>query len=219
MTIAPSLPDPKADMRARRCIVSGNVLPEGDLVRFVIGPGDEIVPDVAAKLPGRGIWVSSSRDTLERALAKGHFSRAARTPVSVSANLPTQVEALLVARMSGDLGLARRAGEIVLGFEAVGKALAGPRPPAVLVEASDGASDGRRKLSALVREKTPAIIDCLTVAELSLALGRGNVVHAALKSGRLSERLLQDAGRLCGFRPAPGRALARSAAESARNTG
>jgi uncharacterized protein len=82
--------------------------------------------------------------------------------------------------------------------------LAGANPPAVLVEASDGADDGRRKLLAVAKGATPMIIDCLTRAELSLALGRENVVHAALKSGRLSERLAADAGRLSGFRCKPG---------------
>jgi hypothetical protein len=193
-------------MRERRCIVTREALPEGRLVRFVLDPQGQLVPDIAATLPGRGMWVMAERGILERAVAKGHFSRAAGVPVAVVDNLPARVERLLVARMAGDLGLARRAGQLVLGFDAVARALTGSNPAMVHIEASDGASDGRRKLVALAKDSVPAIIDCLTGMELSLALGRENVVHGALKSGRLSERLLADASRLCGFRPASGRA-------------
>jgi predicted RNA-binding protein YlxR (DUF448 family) len=193
-----------ADVRERSCIVTRAVLPEAKLVRFVVDPQGQIVPDVAAKLPGRGLWVAADRETLERAVSKGHFSRAAKAPVAVTFDIISRVEKQLVARMCGDLGLARRAGQLVLGFDNVVRALAGANPPAVLVEASDGADDGRRKLLAVAKGATPMIIDCLTRADLSLALGRENVVHAALKSGRLSERLAADAGRLSGFRCKPG---------------
>lgn len=204
MTFSPPLPDLESapGVRERRCVVTGEVLAETRLVRFVVGPESSIVPDVAAKLPGRGIWVSAHRETLERAVAKGHFARAAKTSLAVPADLPARVEALLVARMSGDLGMARRAGEIVFGFDAVAKAFDSARPPAVLIEASDGGEDGRRKLRAAARTAAPFVLDCLTADELGLALGRLNMVHAALKSGRLSERLTADARRLHGFRPA-----------------
>jgi len=196
--------DEAAFLRQRRCIVMGDVLPEPELVRFVVGPDNQIVPDLAAKLPGRGFWVSAQREILARAVAKNQFSRAAKASVVATADLPDRVEALLVARMSGDLGLARRSGQIVMGFDNVVRALDGKSPPVALVEASDAAADGRRKLLAIsfARGLTLVIIDCLTNSELSLALGRENVVHAALKSGRLSERLIVEAGRLRGFRPA-----------------
>lgn len=187
-------------VRERTCIVTRAVLPENRLVRFVVDPQGSVVPDVAAKLPGRGMWVSASRDTLEQAVAKGHFSRAAKAPVAVTFDIVNRVETLLVERMCGDLGLARRAGQLVVGFDNVARALAGAHRPAVLVEASDGADDGRRKLLAMGKAGALAVIDCLSCAEMSLALGRENVVHAALKSGRLSERLAVDAGRLGGFR-------------------
>jgi len=193
-----------ADVRERRCIVTHAVLSEEKLLRFVLDSQGHVVPDVAAKLPGRGMWVSADRDTLERAIAKGHFSRAAKAPVIVTFDIIDRVEKLLVARMCGDLGLARRSGQLLLGFDNVARALAGARPPAVLVEASDAANDGRRKLLAIPKGAPPVVIDRLTRAELSLALGRENVVHAALKSGRLSQRLAADAGRLSGFRRKPG---------------
>jgi predicted RNA-binding protein YlxR (DUF448 family) len=204
-----------AQGRVRRCIVTHEALPEAGLIRFVRDPQGVMVPDLAAKLPGRGVWVSARREVLERALAKGHFSRAAHAPVSVPDDICRRIEALFVARMAGDLGLARRSGQIALGFDNVARALAGAwRAGIVLVEASDGAADGRRKLLALARPQRPVVIDVLTAAEMSLALGRENVVHAALKSGRLSERLTADAGRLRGFRPASPGIEARMTAEA-----
>jgi uncharacterized protein len=192
-------------LRERRCIVTGEALPESQLIRFVADPDDNIVPDVAAVLPGRGIWVSASRESLERAIAKKLFSRAAKAQVKAEPDLVDRTEAQLVARMSGDLGMARRSGAIMLGFDNVARALDGHPPPAVLVEAADGAADGRRKLagSAAARGLKPVLVDVLTRAELSLALGRENVIHAALKSGRLQERLSFDAKRLNGIRPKP----------------
>ncbi|MGH6888385.1 MAG: RNA-binding protein [Rhizomicrobium sp.] len=194
--------------RERRCIVTGEVLSDGELVRFVIGPDGALVPDVAAKLPGRGFWVSARRPLLERAVAKGHFSRAAKAPVAVAPDLCARVESLLVARLSGELGLARRAGQLICGFDSVVRALERGPLPAVLIEASDGAADGRRKLLAKVRGAPLPVIDGMTGVELSLALGRENVIHAALKSGRFAERITADAGRLRGFRPSSGCSVA-----------
>jgi hypothetical protein len=189
-------------LRERRCIVTGEALPESQLIRFVADPEGRIVPDVAAVLPGRGIWVSASREMLERAIAKKLFARAAKAQVTATADLADRTEAQLVARICGDLGMARRSGAIMLGFDNVARALGGNPPPAVLVEAADGAADGRRKLAgtAAARGLKPVLVDVLTNAELSLALGRENVIHAALKPGRLAERLVFQAGRLEGFR-------------------
>jgi predicted RNA-binding protein YlxR (DUF448 family) len=213
--------DATRTLRERRCIVTREVLAEHRLVRFVTDPEGRVVPDIAATLPGRGMWVTAERGILERAIAKGHFSKAAGMAVAIAEDVPARVEKLLVARLVGSLGLARRAGQLVLGFDVVSRALTGPNPPALLIEASDGARDGRRKLLALAKGSPPAIIDCLTGVELSLALGRGNVVHAALKPGRFSERVLADAGRLSGFRPANGGAgpLQRAAAAANDNAG
>jgi uncharacterized protein len=189
--------------RMRRCIVSGDVLPEGRLVRFAAGPDGAVVPDVEAKLPGRGLWVRAERKAVEQAIAKGSFARAAGEPVKADASLTARTEERLVERMLDHLGLGRRAGALILGFDQVERALRGPNPPAVIIEAADSALDGRRKLHAASRASgiVPFVISALTSAELSLALGRSNVVHAALKSGRIAERLLFDAGRLDGFRP------------------
>lgn len=189
--------------RTRRCIVSGETLPEGRLIRFAVDPEGQAVPDVEAKLPGRGMWVRADRKSVEQAAAKGLFSRAAGETVKADAGLAARTEARLVERMLSHLGLARRAGDLILGFDQVERALRGPEGPAVIVEAADAALDGQRKLQAAARSAgiVPFIIGALTSAELSLALGRSNVVHAALKSGRIAERLVFDAGRLNGFRP------------------
>jgi len=117
--------------------------------------------------------------------------------------LASRTEARLVERMLDHLGLGRRAGALILGFDQVERALRGPAAPAVIIEAADAAPDGQRKLQAAARSAgvVPFVIGALSSAELSLALGRSNVVHAALKSGRIAERLVFDAGRLNGFRP------------------
>ncbi len=190
--------------RERRCIVTGEILSDAHLVRFVASPDGQIVPDIAANLPGRGMWVKVDRSALNRAIAKNAFSRAAKENLSTPKDLAERTERQLVQRMLSDLGLARRAGQLVLGYDSVARLLDAKSPPAILVEAGDGAPDGRRKLisAAHARGLEPAILDCLSSHELSLALGRENVVHAALKSGRLAERLKMDAGRLSGLRRA-----------------
>ena len=110
-------------MRERRCIVTGEVLPEEALIRFVADPDGCVVPDIAATLPGRGIWVSAQREVLETAVAKNQFSRAAKAPLTAPADLADRVERQLVRRLLDDLGLARRAGLLVLGFDNVSRAL------------------------------------------------------------------------------------------------
>ena len=191
--------------RERRCIATGEVRPQEELVRFVVGPEREIVADIAAKLPGRGIWVSADAALLQRAVACRDFAKAAKSDVVVAADLVARVERLLAGRMQSDLGLARRAGQLAQGFDNVLRALDGKAPPAVLVEASEGAADGRKKLAsaAASRGLQVEIIDCLTGAELSLALGRENVVHAAVQPGPLAQRLILDCARLKGFRARP----------------
>jgi uncharacterized protein len=190
--------------RERRCIVTGEILPDEKRVRFVVGPDDQIVPDIEETLPGRGIWVKAERAVLAKAVAKGLFARAAKSQVTADADLPDRVERLLVRRMVGDLGLARKSGVLVFGFDNVSRALGERQPPALLVEAADGSREGRRKLknAAINQGVNARIVDCLTTAELALALGRENVIHAAVKPGRLAERLILEAARLEGFRPA-----------------
>ena len=192
----------RADGRERRDIVSGTVMPENRLLRFVAGPDGQVVPDVAAKLPGRGLWVEASKTAITRAVEKKLFSRAAKAQVTADADLAERAEKALVARMLGDLGIARRSGALVLGFDNVLRGLEGPKPPKVLIEAFDGARDGKRKLYAAAHrlELNCVVIETLTSAELGLALGRENVIHAAVQPGGLAERLAFDAQRLKGLR-------------------
>ena len=193
------------DGRERRDLVSGEVMPEARIIRFAFSPDGEVVPDVAAKLPGRGGWVAANRSAIATAVEKKLFSRAAKTSVTATADLPQRTEAALVARMTGDLGIARRSGALVLGFDNVLRQLEGPKPPKVLIEAFDGAQDGKRKLYAAAHrlELDCVVIESLTSAELGLALGRENVIHAAVQPGGLADRLILDAERLSGFRKSP----------------
>ncbi|MGH6828857.1 MAG: RNA-binding protein [Rhizomicrobium sp.] len=186
--------------RERRCIVSGDILPDGKLVRFVLAPDGEVIPDVSAKLPGRGYWVTASRGAVEAAVKGNCFSRAAKAHASVRPDLADRTEKALVAQMQGDLGLARRAGQLLLGFEKIVRGLTPRNPPALLLEARDGSPGGRRKLENAIKGKTLGLLDCLTGAELALALGRENVIHAAVRVGGLAQRLQNDAARLEGFR-------------------
>lgn len=193
-----------ASGRERRCIVTGEILPDCARLRFAADPEARVVPDVEERLPGRGMWVKAERTAVERAVAKGLFSRAAKRALIAAPDLPDRAEAQLVRRMQGDLGLARKSGALVLGFDNVARALGQRTPPAVLVEAADGSPEGLRKLQNIAASQGVelALVKCLRGAELALALGRENVIHAALRPGRLAERLILEAARLEGFRPA-----------------
>ena len=181
--------------RERRCLVTGEVRPCAELIRFVVSPEGRVLPDLVGDLPGRGLWVAAARAALERAGAKGLFAKAARRPVVHDADLIEAVEAGLARRLLDWIGLAKRAGELVVGFEKV-RRLIERGQVGVLVVAGDAGAEGRRKLNA---GEAP-VIDLFTRAELGRALGRAEVVHAALYPGRLAERLLADASRLRGVR-------------------
>lgn len=186
-------------MPERRCIATGETKGPAEMVRFVVGPDGEIVPDLAGELPGRGIWVSARRDCLELAVKRRLFARAARAEVRVDPDLPLQVERLAARRALDLLGLARRAGLLVAGFEKVRERLQAGRV-AVLVQAADAAADGRARIRSGAGELP--VVELFSVAELSLALGRENVVHAALAPGSLAQRFLAEAARLRGLRGA-----------------
>jgi predicted RNA-binding protein YlxR (DUF448 family) len=188
--------------RARRDIVSGEVMDESALVRFVAGPDGLVFPDLARKLPGRGMWVAASREAVDAAARKNLFARSAKTKLAAPADLADQVEVLLRRRLIEGLGLARRAGDLILGFEKVQAAVAAGKA-AWLIEASDGAQDGRRKLAQAAHRApiNPRLFGLFTSDELGLALGLDNVIHLALLAGRGAKRWSADADRLAGFRP------------------
>jgi uncharacterized protein len=182
----------------RRCLVTRDCRPPGQLVRFVLDPEGRVQPDLDARLPGRGMWLSADRNVLNKAVAGNLFARAARAPARAAPDLVEQVERLLARRALATLGLARRAGQVALGFDQVRPWLRSGAA-GVLVAARDGAADGRRKLRRLAPE-LPLVV-AFSSAELGAALGRESVVHVAVAPGGLAQRLLQDVERLAGFRP------------------
>lgn len=190
-----------AEAPERRCIATGEVQPKAGLIRFVVGPGDAIVPDLAGKLPGRGIWVAADRAALERVIATKLFARAARKPVSVPDNLLASVEAGLVRRLIDLISLARKAGKAVAGYEKV-KGWLATGEAAVLVQALDGSTRGKTKLRA--PEGKGTFIGVLTASELGLAFGREHVIHGALAAGGLTTRVVEEAARLSGVRKSDG---------------
>jgi predicted RNA-binding protein YlxR (DUF448 family) len=181
----------------RRCIATGETHDRSSLLRFVVGPGGELVLDLACNLPGRGLWLTPRREMFERAVAKRLFSHAARRPISVSPELAGRIEAVLAQRCRDGVGLARRAGLAVAGFEKVREAARAGKV-ALLLAALDGAVGGREKIRALVRDLPLATV--LTAAEMGAVFGRDNVVHVGLGASRLCRRLISDADKLAGFR-------------------
>ncbi|MEO1689749.1 MAG: RNA-binding protein, partial [Pseudomonadota bacterium] len=167
---------------------------------FVLGPDGAPVPDLAERLPGRGLWLTATRAAAETAVKKRAFSRAARAPAEAPADLPDLLERLLAERAVQAVALARKAGLAVAGFEKV-KARLRDGPVGALVEARDGSEPQRAKLRPLAGEAPR--LDVLTADELGLAFGRASVIHAALDSGGAGDRALREALRLSGFRVGP----------------
>lgn len=177
-------------------------MPKERLIRFVVGPDRALVPDLTADLPGRGMWLSASRDVLETARHKGGlartFARAARGPVSVPADLPAMLEAALVRRIGELLGLTRRAGQAIAGFEKAREWLRSGRARLIL-EASDGSAAERARFLSGSGGTVPVVAP-LPAAALGRMFGRDHVVHVAISPGRLAERLQIEADRLAGLR-------------------
>lgn len=187
----------------RRCIATGAVQPKDGMIRFGIAPDGEVVPDLEERLPGRGLWLTADRAALDKALAKGLFSKAARRAVRAPTDLGERLERLLRRRCLDQIGLARRAGQVLAGYEKVREALKGGRvgrtgpAPGLLLEAADGSLDQRGKLTALAPGLP--VLDLFESAELAAALGRDHAVHAVLAAGRLTDGLSRDAARLKGI--------------------
>ena len=180
------------DTSDRRCIATGESQPKAGLIRFVVGPDAQVVPDILEKLPGRGIWVSADRAALETARDRDHFSRAARTKVGVSEDFLCQLEQGLARRTTDLIALARKAGEAVAGFEKVKDWLSKDYAE-VLMQAVDGSPRERRRLSTPYEGR---YIGWLTADELGLSFGRERVIHAALAPGGLATRVVETAEKL-----------------------
>ncbi|SEM65119.1 hypothetical protein SAMN04488103_101749 [Gemmobacter aquatilis] len=190
------------DEPERKCIVSGESQPKGGLIRFVMGPDGVVVPDLLGRLPGRGFYVAADRAAIDKAAAKGMFSRAARQSAKAPDGLADLIEGLLARRVVELLSLARKAGLAVTGYEKVKDWLV-KGSARVLLQASDGSERGKAKLRP--PEKTGLFIDCLTAQELGLAFGREHAIHGALAAGGLSDRVVEEAARLAGLRGGAGR--------------
>jgi predicted RNA-binding protein YlxR (DUF448 family)/ribosomal protein L30E len=183
----------------RTCIVTGAVLPRARMIRFVKGPDGAVVADLDHGLPGRGLWVAASRDALDQAATGRHFARAQRGPVEVPSDLTRRVEAGLAARAQSLIGLARRAGAAVAGFEKTRAALKGGAAH-LLISARDAAADGRAKLAALAPDCARA--EGLSAGELGTVFGRDHAVHVAVTDAGLAARIGDALARLNGVRGA-----------------
>ena len=181
----------------RRCIATGEVGDPARMIRFVVGLEGQAVPDVGGKLPGRGIWVTSTNEALETAIKKKAFSRSAKTQVTVPDDLFEQTERLLAHRLINLISLARKAGLAVTGYEKV-KSLLETERARLLMQASDGSERGKSRLRSPPGKDV--FIGCLTSQELGLAFGRESVIHGALTAGGLSKQVQAEGIRLKGVR-------------------
>jgi predicted RNA-binding protein YlxR (DUF448 family) len=203
---------PRADRSAtmRMCAVSRDVRPINELIRFVVAPSGEVVADLKRKLPGRGLWVSASRKMVAEAVRRHQFSRGFKRDVRVAATLAADTEALLERFVVDALAMAAKAGQVISGFTKVADALERQGAVRALVHATDGAADGIRKLDAIVRQNggnnghsaDVRIVNVLTSEQLDLALGRSNVIHAALLAGPASDTFLSRSQMLVRYRMA-----------------
>jgi predicted RNA-binding protein YlxR (DUF448 family) len=172
------------------------------MVRFVRSPLDgEVIADIRHKLPGRGVWVTGNAETVAEAVRKKAFARGFRQPCKVSDDLAIEVAERLDEHALGYLSLARKAGQAVQGFEKVDGLIAAGRI-AVLIGAADGSEDGRNKLKQRLRsnELDVPVIEFFASGQLGLALGRTNVIHAAISTGGLAGKFVTAANRAGQFR-------------------
>jgi predicted RNA-binding protein YlxR (DUF448 family) len=202
----------------RFCVVERTVKPVDDLIRFVVGPDGAVVPDVKRNLPGRGLWITATGAALEMAMRRKLFAKGFKREVKAGADLVPVTDMLLERAALDSLSIAGKAGSVTTGFTKVEAALTKASPIALL-HASDGSEDGLRKLKALLRRNeehgSPEIpvIRAFSGAQLDLALGRSNVIHAALLAGPASQGFLTRCLRMMRFRtgeiekPGPKRAL------------
>jgi uncharacterized protein len=197
----------------RFCAATGEVKPVEEMIRFVLGPDGAVVPDLKRRLPGRGVWITGTRAALRTAVARKAFARSFKRDVRSGADLVDSTERLLERAALDALAMAHKAGCVAIGF-AKAEAVLSDGAAAALVHASNAAADGVRKLASAARRVTAdakaiVVFDGFTSEQLDLALGRSNVVHAALLAGPESRAFLARVARLERFRagtPGPERA-------------
>jgi predicted RNA-binding protein YlxR (DUF448 family) len=192
----------------RSCALTRDLKPVSEMIRFVVGPAGETVPDIKRKLPGRGIWITATRSAIEEAIRRNVFARGFKRDVRINKDLAVQSERLLESAALDALAMAGKAGCVIGGFAKVEAALDRDNVVA-LIHASDAAADGKRKLDAALHRKNGdkmheiAVIGAFTGAQLDLALNRSNVVHAALLAGPGAATFLARVLRLERFRNSP----------------
>ena len=185
---------------SRKCIASGEVKDKSSLLRFVVTPDNLIVADVLEKLPGKGIWLGCDKILLEKTVRDGLFARVTKKSIIIPETLLDDVEQMLANRVISLISLARKSGRAVAGYEKV-KDWLSKDLATVLVQSQDGSERGKSKLST---PRSGTFIDWLKTSELGLAFGRQTVIHCALASGGITQRVVHDALRLKGLRPSEG---------------
>lgn len=201
----------------RFCALERRVKPAGELIRFVVGPGNDVIADVKRKLPGRGLWITASRAAVEEAVNKRIFARGFRKEVRVSPDLGAHTDRLLERSALDALAIAAKAGHVSSGFAKVESAI-GAGEIVALFHAREGAEEGKRKLNAALRRNSHTaaqvpLIEAFSGQQLDLALGRVNVIHAALLGGPASTTFLARMKQMLRFRDDnPGAAAATTTA-------
>jgi predicted RNA-binding protein YlxR (DUF448 family) len=193
----------------RMCAVTRQVRPIDELIRFVVAPSGEVVADLKRKLPGRGLWVAATHKAVAEAVRRNQFGKGFKRDVRAATTLPKDTENLLVRSLIEALAMAAKAGQVVSGFTKAEGALQQHQAVA-LIHAADGAADGIRKLDAVARQNAGnsdnspefPVIHVLTSEQLDLALGRSNVIHAALLPGAASKTFLSRSQVLVRYRMA-----------------
>lgn len=197
----PAEPELDSALSERTCIVTRKVMDPDQMIRFVCAPDGSVVPDTRRKLPGRGVWVSSKHAAVAEAAKRKLFLRAFRKPCQIHEDLAEQLDGLLEKAALAAFALANKAGLVVQGFAKVEAAIRSGEV-AALVSASDGSADGRGKLHQLLNaaECTVPIIEEFSSQQLDLALGRTNVIHAAVAAGGLADKFVLATRRLKDYR-------------------
>jgi len=197
---------PHSRRRERLCVATRTVRPVAELIRFVVGPDGEAVPDIKCRLPGRGVWVTATQEAVADAIARKAFARGFRRDVRLPADLSARTERMLAQAVLDALAMAGKSGLVAAGFAKTATALEHDHVIA-LVHAVEASADGIRKLDAIARRRraqleaeTPPVIEFLTSAQMDLALGRSNVIHAALLAGPASDTFLSRSLRLKRYR-------------------
>jgi predicted RNA-binding protein YlxR (DUF448 family) len=201
---------PRPADQYRECALTRDKKPVGELLRFVVGPDDRIVPDTDARAEGRGVWITLGEKAVGEAVKRRAFAKSLKGDVSVPADLAVEARQRLEQRLLGALGLARKAGQCAVGATQVQAAIAGGTVIALLT-ATDAAADGRAKMLAALRGRDKAVgaagetaaltphLELLSSAQLGLALGRENVIHAALTEGAAARSALARAERVARY--------------------